>query len=128
MTLIVRETVPYFMPNGTHLVTISDIQETPDLEDSERVKLQIELQTTEEIEGAVRTARFWTSPSLHPKGRLKPFVEATLGRKLSEEELRNGFDILILLGQNLRVLVKESTSQKGKLYAKIVEFFPADSK
>ncbi len=128
MSILVKESVPRYMPSGTHLVTVADITEVADLTDSEKVKLQVDLQTVGEIDGVQRYARFWTSPSLHAKGKLKPFSEAALGRKLTQEERREGFDVSALIGQTLRILVKETTSESGKLYARVVEFFSSEEK
>lgn len=124
MPIIVHESKPRYLPTGMHSVTVKNIEETEDLNDPQRTKLMVELEAIEEIDGGHPTARFWTSPVLHPKGRLKPFAEAVLGRPLTDVERREGFDVTDLIGKTVCVVVKEAVSKAGKTFAKVVDFFP----
>lgn len=124
MGIIVHESKSRYLPSGMHSVKVNNIEETEDLNDPERTKLVVELESIEEVDGGRPTARFWTSPVLHPKGRLKPFAEAVLGRPLSDVERREGFDVTDLIGKTVCVVVKEAVSKAGKTFAKVVDFFP----
>lgn len=124
MGIIVHESKSRYLPSGMHSVKVKNIEETEDLNDPERTKLVVELESIEEVDGGHSTARFWTSPVLHPKGRLKPFAEAVLGRPLSDVERREGFDVTDLIGKTVCVVVKEAVSKAGKTFAKVVDFFP----
>ncbi len=124
MAIIVHESRSRYLPSGMHSVRVKNIEETTDLNDPERAKLMIELESIDEIDGVHPTARFWTSPVLHPKGHLKPFTEAVLARPLNEVERRDGFDVSYLIGKTVCVVVKEATSKAGKTFAKVVDFFP----
>lgn len=124
MSRIVHESNSGFLPAGIHTVKVTSIEDAENTIDPNKPTFQIHLQSTEEIDGQFRTARFWTSPVLHSKGKLKPFSEAVLGRNLTSEETRNGFDVDTLIGKQVCVVIRDAVSKTGNQYAKVVDFLP----
>ncbi|MBP6944780.1 hypothetical protein KBD61_00025 [Patescibacteria group bacterium] len=112
------------LPPGTHPVRVSSIDSVENMRDATKEQLEINLEAVGASYGEPPSVRFWTSPVLHPQGKLLPFIEAVAGRPLSSEELRNGFEVDSLIGQELLVVVKAATSQAGKTYSKVVDFLP----
>ena len=63
--------------------------------------------------------------TLYEKGRLRPFVEAWLGKKLTPSEVAT-FDLKSLLGKVCQLLLVHNESD-GTTYANIQTIVPADS-
>lgn len=112
------------LPPGTHAVRVASIESVKSLHDAAKEQLEVTLEAIGNTNGEPPSIRFWTSPALHPQGRLLPFIEAVIGRPLSSEELRDGFEIDALVGQELCIIVKAATSQTGKAYSKVIDFLP----
>lgn len=112
------------LPQGTHAVRVATIESVENIRDATKEQLEITLEALGTSYGEPPSVRFWTSPVLHPQGKLLPFIEAVAGRPLSSEELRDGFEVDGLIGQELRVVVKTATSQAGKSFSKVVDFLP----
>lgn len=123
MPIIVKSSTR-ILPPGTHPVRVASIESVENIRDPAKQQLEITLESTGSSYGEPPSVRFWTSPVLHPQGKLLPFVEAVLGRPLSAEEQRDGFIVDDLIGKELSVIVKTATSQNGKAFSKVVEFFP----
>ena len=124
MSIIVQAN-PYISEPGTYNVVVDEIDfvDNPFKEGQQQLEVSLHLS-----EDSAVTTRFYTSPSLHPKGKLMPFCEALLKRSLTEEELREGFDIEILLGGELRVVMEEAVSKEGEKYMKVADFLSAAKK
>lgn len=56
--------------------------------------------------------------TLNKQGNLKPFLEAWRGRQFTQEELKL-FDMPVLLGKPLKLLIRHETNDSGKTYANI---------
>jgi hypothetical protein len=112
---------------GSHRVRIAKIEEVKNIQDENKLQLQITLEAVGDMHGEPPNVRFWTSCALHPMGRLLPFIEAAIGRQLSSDELRDGFDVSSITGKELIVILKHATSQAGKTYSKPVDFLPCQN-
>jgi hypothetical protein len=69
-------------------------------------------------DGSHHTVSQTYTPSLNVKANFRKLIESWLGRKLSDDEVKNGYDVGKLLGQpcQLQVLHNESN---GKTYANV---------
>lgn len=123
MPIVVRSSTR-ILPPGTHHVRVAKIEEVKNIKDENKQQLEVTLEAAGSSYGEPPNVRFWTSPVLHPQGKLLPFIEAVIGRPLSSEELRDGFDVDSLMGQELLVIVKHATSLAGRTYPKAVDFLP----
>ena len=123
MPYIVKASRSSYLPAGMHVVAVKNIEEVENMADPAKTQLKIGLESTEE-ESTDMQAVFWTSPLLHPKGKLLPFAEAALGRQLTTEEKRDGFDVETLIGRKLCIIVKDAVSKAGKPFAKVSDFMP----
>ncbi len=112
------------LPAGTHPVRVVSIQSVENIRDATKEQLEVTLELVGVSNHEPSSVRFWTSPILHPQGKLLPFIEAVLFRPLSSDELRDGFDVDSLIDKELRVVVKNATSQAGKNFSKVVDFLP----
>lgn len=121
MAYIVKASSASYLPTGMHGVTVKNIEEVENIVDPGKIQLKIELESID-ADTAGLLATFWTSPLLHPKGKLLPFAEAALARPLTDAEKRDGFDVETLVGRRLIVLVKDAISKTGKPFAKISDF------
>ena len=61
--------------------------------------------------------------SLHPKANLTKLIETWRGRKFTEAEAKEGFDLKVLLGQNCLMSVI-NVEKGGKIYANIGGLLP----
>lgn len=123
MPYIVKASASSYLPAGMHVVAVKNIEEVENMADPEKMQLKIELESTEEATMGMR-AVFWTSPLLHPKGKLLPFAEAALGRQLTTEEKRDGFDVEALLDRVVCIITKDAVSKAGKPFTKVSDFMP----
>lgn len=123
MSIVVRSSTRV-LPPGTHPVRVATIEAVENIKDATKQQLEITLEALGNSYGEPPSVRFWTSPVLHPQGKLLPFIEAVIGRPMSSEELRDGFEVESLIGQELVVIVKNATSLAGKSYSKVVDFLP----
>lgn len=109
---------------GTHTVRVASIESVQNIRDANKDQLEITLEMVGSSQQEPPSVRFWTSPILHPQGKLLPFIEAVISRSLSSNELSDGFDVDSLIDKELRVVVKNATSQAGKSFSKVVDFLP----
>lgn len=121
MPYIVKASSTAYLPSGMHVVAVKVIEEVENTIDATKMQLKVVLESADP-ESAGMQATFWTSPLLHPKGRLLPFAEAALGRPLTTDEKRDGFDVESLIGRKLIVFVKDAVSKAGKPFAKVSDF------
>lgn len=115
------------LPAGTHPVRVVSIQSVENIRDATKEQLEVTLELVGASNHESSSVRFWTSPILHPQGKLLPFIEAVISRPLSSEELRDGLDVDSLINKELRVVVKNAISQAGKSFSKVVDFLPKNN-
>lgn len=114
------------LPPGAYLVRIASIKTVENISDRSKQQLEITLEATDRsLDGA--SIRFWTSPILHSKGKLLPFIECVIGRSLSPAEFESGFDVDQLIGQELRILIRSELSPVGKILIKVTDFLPSQN-
>lgn len=103
-------------PAGLYPATV--VKVTPFEHESwgERVRFTFE---TDQIgkEGQTLSVFHEASLNLSPKAKLSGIVEDLLGRPITPEERKNGFDIDSLVGITCQVNVKHRFSQTGNEYA-----------
>lgn len=91
-----------------------------------KMRLAFETEATQEREderGRAYEQRFIISavftPTLNEKGKLRPFLESWLGRRMTRDELR-GFDPELLIGQSALITVAHSPKDGGGVYDNII--------
>ena len=62
--------------------------------------------------------------SLNQKARLRGDLETWLGRRLSEQEVEEGFDLEKMLNSNCQIQVQHNVSDKGNTFANIQTIVP----
>lgn len=72
-----------------------------------------------------RISKFYTL-SLSDKADLRKDVEKVLGRKFSEEEARDGYDITELIDRACRLSIAHEDGEDGRTYDNIAAFMPCD--
>jgi hypothetical protein len=103
-------------PAGLHHAKIADITQFTHENWGERVKFTFE---TDQIGKEGQNLSVFHEASLHlsPKAKLSGIVESILGRSVTPEERKNGFNVEKLLGKKCQVNVKHRFSQTGNEYA-----------
>jgi hypothetical protein len=103
-------------PIGLHQATVRDIAQITHKDWGERVKVIFE---TDKLgkEGQPLSVFHEASLSLSPKAKLTSIIENILGRSITPNERKNGFDLETLRGMSCRVNVKHRVSQTGSEYA-----------
>ncbi|MDO8463410.1 MAG: hypothetical protein Q7S96_04050 [bacterium] len=119
MSYLVRSTSSNILEAGIHVVRLKSYEEVQHYSDEERVQLMFEFESFGE-----KSIRLWTSPTLHPKGKLLPMCEAVLNRKLTSHEMIEGLDLEEMIGRKLKIVVRNAMSQSGKEHVKVTEFLP----
>ena len=64
------------------------------------------------------------SLNLSPKAKLSGIIESILGRPITPDERKNGFDVESLLGMNCQISVKHRLAQTGNEYAFVDAIIP----
>lgn len=62
--------------------------------------------------------------SMHPKAKLRKDIEKLLGRKLSIEELKDSFDLPMLIGKNCKLVLRHDEKPDGSIKVKIDSVLP----
>lgn len=78
-----------------------------------------------ELDGPFRLYKTFTM-SLHEKASLAIALEGIRGKKFTDLERKEGFDLDKLLGVPCRVLIQHEEANNGNTYAKIGAYMPAD--
>lgn len=58
-------------------------------------------------------------PSLHKKANFRKLIESWFGKRLTEEQARQGFDCMKLLGQGCQIQVMHKTMPDGRVFANV---------
>lgn len=66
-----------------------------------------------------------TAPQLTKQSKLAEVIEGMLGRSLTDKEISKGFDLEELLGMECNILVLQSKSKTGVVYANVERVFKA---
>lgn len=111
-------------PEGVHpavCVGIWELGTQPsDLyEPSRQIMLSFEIVGEETSKGEPFFVSRTFTASLHEKSKLRPFIEAWRGAKLTEAELKAKYDIMERLGKSCQLAVTHATGGNGKTYANI---------
>lgn len=64
-----------------------------------------------------------TAPQLTRQSKLAEVIEGMLGRDLTDQELRGGFDLDDLLDQSCSILVLQNKSKTGAVYSNVERVF-----
>lgn len=83
-----------------------------------KVLLAFELPDTVDDNGKPYLISRTFGASLHKQGALRPLVSAWRGRDFTPEELKQ-FDIGVLLGKPLKLLIQHAANDSGKVFANI---------
>lgn len=78
-----------------------------------------------ELDGPHRLYKTFTM-SLHEKASLAIALEGIRGKKFTDAERKEGFDLDKLLGVPCRLLIQHEEANNGNTYAKIGAYMPAD--
>jgi hypothetical protein len=118
MPIIVKGKEFELCPAGLHHAKVREISQFRHKEWGERVKFTFE---TDKIgkEGQNLSVFHEASLSLSPKAKLTSIVEGVIGRPITPEERKQGFDLEELVGMSCLVNVKHKFSQAGNEYAVI---------
>jgi hypothetical protein len=116
MPIIVKGKEFELCPAGLHHAKVREISQFRHKEWGERVKFTFE---TDKIgkEGQNLSVFHEASLSLSPKAKLTSIVEGVIGRPITPEERKQGFDLEKLVGMNCFVNVKHKFSQAGNQFA-----------
>jgi hypothetical protein len=121
MSTVVRERVGNSFPEGIHRARIVKVvSSVPRRYDRGQDLIEIELEGKEVIGGAVARASVMFPPVLG--GRLLVFVEAALGRELTEEERAGGVDLEALIGKEVMMTVESGLTRYGYRFNRIEGF------
>ncbi len=103
-------------PPGLHRATVREIIPFEHESWGERVKITFE---TDKIgkEGQPLCVFHEASLNLSPKAKLSGIVESIIGKPITPDERKNGFDLEALVGLNCQINVKHKFSQTGNEYA-----------
>ena len=116
MPIIVKGKEFELCPAGLHQAIVREV--TPFEHESwgKRVKFTFE---TDKIgqEGQPLCVFHEASLNLSPKAKLSGIVESIIGRPITPDERKNGFDIEALVDMNCQINVKHRFSQTGNEYA-----------
>jgi hypothetical protein len=66
-----------------------------------------------------------TAPQLTKQSKLAEVIEGMMGRSLTDKEISKGFDLEELLGMECNILVLQSKSKTGVVYANVERVFKA---
>ncbi len=66
-----------------------------------------------------------TNSVLTAKSKLAEIIEGVMGRELSSDEIKTGFDVDKLIGKECNVLVLNSKSKNGAIYSNVEKIFQA---
>lgn len=110
-------------PVGLHRAKVKEITQLTHDAWGQRVKLVFETNVVGE-EGENLIVFNEASLKLSPKSKLTSIVEGILGRPVTPDERKNGFDVLSLLGKTCKVSVKHKFSQAGNEYAYVDAIIP----
>ncbi len=102
-------------PVGLHPVQVKEITQFTHDSWGERVKFTFETDVVGK-EGDNLIVFNEASLNLSPKSKLNGIIESIIGRQITPEERRNGFDVLSLLGMECQISVKHRVSQSGNTY------------
>jgi hypothetical protein len=103
-------------PVGLHRAQVKEITQLTHDAWGKRVKFTFETNVIGE-EGDKLIVFNEASLKLSPKSKLNGIIESILGRPITPDERRSGFDVLSLLGKICQVSVKHRVSQSGNTYA-----------
>ena len=66
-----------------------------------------------------------TKSVLTAKSKLAEIIEGVIGRELSIDEIKSGFDVDKLIGKECNVLVLNSKSKNGAIYTNVEKIYQA---
>jgi hypothetical protein len=64
-----------------------------------------------------------TAPQLTKQSKLAEVIEGMLGRDLTDKEIKDGFDLELLLNKECSILVIQSKSKTGVTYSNVEQVF-----
>jgi hypothetical protein len=118
-------------PEGSHQAVLVDIQDLGEQDDGfggTKHFIKYIFQLAELMESGkpyVVSQRF--NATLHPKGKLKPFIQSMRGKAFTPEELKR-FDDEELVGKNYLLTVVHNVGKNGGTYANVQMAAPWDTK
>lgn len=108
-------------PEGEHRVVCVEIEDLgmQDTQFGQKHKCLFKFQTEQKMEDGRPYMLFQRfNVSLHENSSMRPFLEKWRGKKFSQDELKDGFDIEKLIGINANVYVTHD-EHNDKIYANI---------
>lgn len=108
-------------PEGEHRVVCIDVEDLgmQDTQFGQKHKCLFKFQTEQKMENGHPYMLFQRfNVSLHENSSMRPFLEKWRGKKFSQDELKDGFDIEKLIGINANVYVTHE-EYNDKTYANI---------
>lgn len=87
-------------------------------------RIEFEFTITDGAQAGAMVSRS-TTPQLSKLSKLAEVIEGMAGRKLTEAELANGFDLESLIDVTCNILVLQSTSKVGAVYSSVERVFQA---
>lgn len=122
MTLVVKHlkaAPPVALKNGTYKAVLSNIKQ---FANTYGQRIGFEFTVTDGPSEGEKVMRS-TAPQLTRQSKLAEVIEGMLGRELTDKELTEGFNLETLLGRECSILVLQSRSKAGAVYANVEQVF-----
>lgn len=119
MSLVATRPKRELCPAGVYKAHVANVEVSTHPEFGERVQFSFDLADKFREDGSPFRVFRSCSFKLTPKSTLTGIVGDILGRKLTNEEAEEGFDLESLLGMPVQVVVKHRTSESGSPYATV---------
>lgn len=103
-------------PEGVYLTQVGSVTSEDHEEYGPRIQFAFPLEDLADEDGRPVVVFRSCSNKLTPRSALRGIVEGILGRKLTEEEVYNGFDLESLVGLPVQIVVKHKVSAQGNTY------------
>ena len=117
MALIIKREPRELCPEGIHLTKVKDVEQRRHEEFGQQARFTFEVIGLAQENGSPMLVFLNCSFIFSPSAKLTKTVESILGRKLTDLELSEGFDLESLIGTVAQVGVKHRSSAAGNLYS-----------
>jgi hypothetical protein len=114
-------------PEGLHLACCVDVIDLGIVPSAfgEKPKIRIVWQVAAVHNGRRFDVRKLYTLSLHKKAALRKDLEAWRGKKFTDAEIANGFNLERLLGANCQIQVQHDAGDDGVVWANVTAIVPA---
>lgn len=123
MAIVVKhqtaEAKPAVLKNGTYKAILSNIKQ---FANTYGQRLGFEFTVSDGAHQGEKVMRS-TAPQLTKQSKLAEVIEGMLGRDLTDKEINDGFDLEKLLNKECHILVIQSKSKTGVVYANVEQVF-----